>query len=85
MSRRPGIGARWFKKYGDGVYAHDSVIVRARECKPPRYYDRLFKAVRPLDFERIALAREAAAKNLLTILLSAYMFVMRCFWLGCLV
>lgn len=40
MSRRPGIGAGWFKKFGSEVYPSDEVIVRGRACKPPRYYDK---------------------------------------------
>jgi len=39
MSRRPGIGAGWFAKYGSEVYPSDEVIVRGRACRPPRYYD----------------------------------------------
>lgn len=39
MSRRPGIGAGWFEKFGAEVYPSDEVIVRGRACKPPRYYD----------------------------------------------
>lgn len=40
MSRRPGIGAGWFKQFGSEVYPSDEVIVRGRACKPPRYYDK---------------------------------------------
>jgi len=39
MSRRPGIGAGWFEKYGQEVFPDDEVIVRGRRCKPPRFYD----------------------------------------------
>ncbi|AXH74346.1 MAG: replication initiator protein [Microviridae sp.] len=39
MSRRPGIGAGYYEKYGSEVRIHDSVIVNGREAKPPRYYD----------------------------------------------
>jgi len=39
MSRRPGIAAGWFEKFGSEVFPDDEVIVRGRPCKPPRYYD----------------------------------------------
>lgn len=39
MSRRPGIGAGWFEQFKNEVYPSDEVIVRARPCRPPRYYD----------------------------------------------
>lgn len=39
MSRRPGIGAGYYEKYGSEVRAHDSVVVNGREVRPPRFYD----------------------------------------------
>ena len=39
MSRRPGIGAGYYEKYGAEVRAHDSVVVNGMEVRPPRYYD----------------------------------------------
>lgn len=38
MSRRPGIGKRWFQKYKGDVFPDDSVIIRGRELKPPKFY-----------------------------------------------
>lgn len=43
MSLKPGIGANWLSKYSSDVYPHDHVIVKGKECKPPRYYDKLIK------------------------------------------
>ena len=45
MSRRPGIGASWYAKYGDQVRNWDSVILRGIEMKPPRFYDQIFDSV----------------------------------------
>lgn len=39
MSRRPGIGAGYYERYGKEVLAHDSVVVDGREVRPPRFYD----------------------------------------------
>ncbi len=47
MSRRPGIGTGWFKKFSDEVYPSDEVIVNGRSAKPPRFYDRLLEAASP--------------------------------------
>lgn len=44
MSRRPGIAADWFKKFGSDVFPSDEVIMRGREMRPPRFYDKLFEA-----------------------------------------
>jgi len=43
MSLKPGIGATWFAKYKSEVYPLDRVVMRGREMKPPRFYDRLMK------------------------------------------
>jgi hypothetical protein len=42
MSLKPGIGSSWFAKYSSDVFPADHVIVRGKECRPPRYYDKLF-------------------------------------------
>lgn len=40
MSRRPGIGFRWFEQFRGEVYRDDSVLARGHEVTPPRYYDK---------------------------------------------
>ena len=43
MSRRPGIGLEWLKKYVRDVYPNDFIVVRnGIRCKPPRYYDDMY-------------------------------------------
>lgn len=53
MSRRPGIGQGWLKKYESDVYPHDYVIINGVKCKPPRYYDGVLQASRPYEFDEI--------------------------------
>ncbi len=38
MSRRPGIAAEWYEKYKDEVFPSDTVVVRGKQMKPPKYY-----------------------------------------------
>lgn len=52
MSRRPGIGASYYEKYGQEVLAHDSVVINGKEVRPPRYYDVRSEALSPVDMER---------------------------------
>lgn len=67
MSRRPGIAHDWYLKYGNDVLVHDSVVVRGRECKPPKYYDKMFDLDYPEYYNNVmkplrkfkALARQA--------------------------
>jgi len=61
MSRNPGIGMPWLRKYGTEAYTHDSVIMRGREMKPPRAYDRAFEHVDPQLWKTARLARQKAA------------------------
>lgn len=39
MSRRGGIGEGWFKVYKEMIARDDSVIIRGKEMKPPKFYD----------------------------------------------
>jgi len=67
MSRRPGIAADWFKKFSGDVYPSDEVIVRGRECRPPRYYDKMFEAAHgdmdAVRTRRVAQMRQHADNN----------------------
>lgn len=40
MSRRPGLGAGWFAKFGaSDVVPRDEVVIDGRRFRPPRFYD----------------------------------------------
>lgn len=39
MSRRPGIGSEWLKRFESDVYPADVVRVNGRAYRPPRFYD----------------------------------------------
>lgn len=62
MSRRPGIGSGWIKKYKEDVYPSDEVIVRGQQCKPPRFYDRVLEKEFPEEYEVVKARRIADAK-----------------------
>lgn len=54
MSRRPGIGADFYKLYNKEVHDNDSVILPdGREIRPPRYFDRLLEKTNPALFKQI--------------------------------
>lgn len=61
MSTRPAIGRRWYERFGPEVEAHDSVVARGREAKPPRYYDKLAEARDPESHAVRMAVRVAAA------------------------
>lgn len=41
MSLRPGLGAKWFEKYGSDVFPSDEVVHGGKKYRPPKYYDGL--------------------------------------------
>jgi len=53
MSRRPGIGFDWFRKYGSEVFPSDEVISRGFSSRPPRYYDSLLEVSEPSVFDLV--------------------------------
>ena len=62
MSLKPGIGAGWFEKFKSDVYPHDYVVVRGKETKPPKFYDRLLERTDPEAWENLQFERDAAAR-----------------------
>lgn len=60
MSRRPGIGAGYYEKYGREVAEHDSVIIDGRPVKPPRFYDTRTELQHPELYARNKATRKRA-------------------------
>lgn len=71
MSRRPGIGARWYDRYKSDVYPLDRVVVNGKETRPPRFYDRLYEKDDRASFEAIKINREKDALHFVDDVLSS--------------
>lgn len=63
MSRRPGIGSDWFKKYSSDVYPSDQVIINGKRMPPPPFYDKMFDKQSPFEMEEIKFQRHLDAKK----------------------
>jgi len=63
MSLKPGVGASWISRFRGDVYPHGKVVVRGRECKPPRYYDKRFELMDPVGYEAMQFERELEARE----------------------
>lgn len=63
MSRRPGIGAVWMDRFDCDVYPNDYVVMRGKEMKAPKYYDRIKKEKQEKEFSRIRAKRLSAARE----------------------
>jgi len=61
MSLKPGIGHGWLEKYKSDVYPADTVVLKGKKMRPPRYYDLQFEMEYPSDFKRIKAARKSKA------------------------
>jgi len=57
MSLKPGIGAGWFKKFGNEVFPNDYVVMNGVKMSPPKYYDKLAQVARPAEFEEVEYSR----------------------------
>lgn len=58
MSRRPGIGESWLRKYWRDVYPHDFFTsFDGRKSPPPRYFDNKVAEWNLVDMEKIKLHR----------------------------
>lgn len=58
MSRRPGIGAEFYRRFRRDVYPHGRVVVNGREAPPPRFYDKRFEVDSPLEYEELKIKKE---------------------------
>lgn len=58
MSRRPGIGKKWFDRFSSDVYPLDRVVINGCHTRPPRYYDNLFRKMDPSTFALLKIKRE---------------------------
>jgi len=45
MSRRPGIGAWWYERFGSDLFPEDHAVMSGKEYKVPRYYWEKFRHV----------------------------------------
>lgn len=63
MSLKPGLAKPWFEKFSSDVYPSDTVIVREKKTRPPKYYDKLYEVAYPSDLEEIKYQRYLNAKK----------------------
>lgn len=62
MSLKPGIGAKWFSKYGQDIYPSDKTIINGSRVKTPKYYDGLLKKGYEEGFLAVKSDRAKAAR-----------------------
>lgn len=63
MSLKPGIGARWFARFGSEVYPEDVVVINGVKVSPPKYYDKLLGKQDAAALEEVEFARFLRSSN----------------------
>jgi len=63
MSRNPGIGNQWIKKYLYDVYPKDYVHVNGKKMRPCRYYDSVLEKLKPKMYDQIKQKRRDVEEN----------------------
>lgn len=53
MSRKPGLGTEWIKKYWAEVYPMDRVVIEGKQYRPPAFYDKWIAEKHPSIWERV--------------------------------
>ena len=62
MSRRPGIGRKYYDMYTSDLYNYDMCVVKDKfVCKPPKYYDKLYDIQNPDHMAVLKTSRKSAA------------------------
>lgn len=67
MSRKPGIGAKYFEEHGEEVYINQEIFLQNNKgglkVRPPAYYDRLYDIEHHEEMEKIKENRKEMAEN----------------------
>lgn len=64
MSRRPGLGLEWLKRYHKDVYPNDKMVIRnGVKVRPPRYFDLKMDSKNPQLMEQIRNLRKINAEK----------------------
>lgn len=53
MSRRPGIGTGWLKKFKTDVYPDDFVVIEGKKMRPPKFYDAILEIEDEATYQNI--------------------------------
>lgn len=56
-----GIGRKYYDRFSQEVYTHDSIVINGREVRPPRFYDGLYELTNPSELARLKRKRRQKA------------------------
>ena len=59
----PGIGRGWFDKFKSDVFPFDSIVIRGKKCKVPKYYSRCYEVSDFSDYQDVRAVRVERARG----------------------
>lgn len=62
MSKKPGLGNKWYKKWKTDVYPRDLMMMNGQKIRPPKYYDDLYEVDEEELFKKVKKKRREAVK-----------------------
>lgn len=63
MSRKPGIGKKWFEKYKDDVFPDDFILVRGKKSRVPKFYSAQYELSDPLEYGKVVARRQIKGED----------------------
>lgn len=64
VARKPGLGKAWFDKNYKDTYKDDTIILRGKRMRPPKYYDYLLEKVDPKFMLKTKISRHINGKEI---------------------
>lgn len=61
MSRKPGLGLSWLKKFQDDVFPEGKVVTRGHKSNSPRYYNKKYEEICPEGYDEMLYQRHMEA------------------------
>lgn len=62
-SLKPGIGARWYERYGGDVLPRDTAVMDGRAMQVPKYYDKLMRRSKDVRMDEVEFQREIRGRK----------------------
>lgn len=56
-----GLAFGWIDRFADDVYPKDFIVIRGKKVKVPKYYDRSYEIMDPVEFASIKESRQSSA------------------------
>lgn len=67
VSLKPGIGEQYYREHWKEIYKNDQILIKNNKgtsvCKPPKYFDELYKREHPEEYKELQRRRRKEGEN----------------------